>query len=322
MKYAHLYRDLLNQLKKRIPQNTELVKKIMNILPLEKDAVYRRLRQEVPFSFEEIAIIAKEFNISLDIMLGVITRTAFPFDYQSADNDHIVEMDYLPIDEYKQAIKEAASDSKGEISMVTNMIPFSFYKGFNFISKFYYFMWLYYTLPANHGLFYHEIRIPDRLIQICQELFTHSKNVNNSSIILNKSIFQDFINDVTYFNNIRLIRDEDIKNIKDELFQYLDFMEFVAVKGFVENPSNLVKIYISDTSIAASYSFIDLEFAARLVLFYSIFHNNMLSLNEKSLDRMRYQIRSKIRTSTLISITGEKQRTQYFEKQRKKIELL
>jgi len=322
MKYELLFRDLLIQLKNRIPQYSKLVVKLVEILPLEKYAVYRRLRQEVPFTFEEIVAIAKEFNISLDNMLGVDARTTLPFRFESAEKENPVEVDYSILEEYIQAIKEIASDPAGTIFSVTNILPQLFYTGFKYIYHFYYFKWRYYSIPPHQTKSYHEIDFPEQLIQIVEAIFVNAKKAKTSYYILDNQVFQDIVNDVIYFNNIRLIRDEDVQNIKEELFHFLDYMEIVATKGFVDNLSNKVFIYISDTSIDTSYSCIDSQSSLRFSLIWFFIFNSILTFDPKTLEMMKRRIQLIIRTSTLLSVTGEKQRTIYFETQRKIVEQL
>jgi hypothetical protein len=322
MKFELLYQEVLTQLRNRIPQNSKLVTKLIDILPLEKDAIYRRLRQEVPFTFEEIVIIAKEFNISLDSMLGVDTRPAFSFRFHSIASENAEEIDYLLLEEYRKAIKEIASASDGEISLVTNLMPHSFYIKFNFIYRFYYFKRKYYSVPYNQTKAYHEIVLPDRLNQIAKDIFVNLKNVKTLYYILDNRIFQNFVNDVIYFNSIRLIKDEDVRDIKDELFRFIDYMEIAATRGYADNPLNRIFIYISDTSIDTSYSYVDSKSSLRFALIWSFIFNSVLYFDEKTLDMMKYQIQSKIRTSTLLSVTGEKHRKLYFETQRKIVEEL
>jgi len=322
MKYEVLYQDLLVQLRNRIRQNSKLVTKLADILSLERMAVYRRLRQEVPFTFEEIVVIAKEFNISLDSMLGVDAKTTLPFRFQSRENENPVEVDYLMLEEYLHAIKDVASDPEGEISLVANLLPQLFYTGFKYIYHFYYFKWRYYTIPSNQTKSYHEIVLPDRLTKIVNDIFISSKKIKNCYLILDNRIFNNFVNDVSYFNSIRLIRDEDVVHIKEELFRFLDYMETIAINGYVDKPSSKVFIYTSETSIDTSYSCVDSKSSYRFALIWSFIFNSILSFDEDTLMRMKLRIRSIIRTSNLLSVTGEKQRTQYFDKQRKIVEQL
>lgn len=322
IKYESLHQDLLMQLKKKVPQHSKLVTQLIDILRLERMAVYRRLRREVPFSFEEIMIIADEFNISLDNMLGVDARTTLPFRFQPIEKGNLVEIDYSLLDEYLQALKDIASDPKGEISLVTNLLPQLLYTGFKFVYRFYYFKWLYYSIPANQIIPYHEIIFPDRLVQIAEDIFTYSKNIKTGYYILDNRIFQNFVDDVTFFNSIRLITDDDVLCIKDELFRFLDYMEDIAIKGFADNPANKIYIYTSDTNIDASYYYVDSQHSLRFVLIWSFIFNSVLTFDEETLEMMKHRIRSIIRTSTLLSVTGEKQRSEYFEKERKIVEQL
>jgi len=317
MKYEILYRDLLNQLKNQIPQKSKLVAKLADTLPLGKMAVYRRLRQEVPFTFEEIVTVVKEFNISLDNMLGIEARPLFPFRFQSIRNENPIEINYLILEKYLQAIKNVASDSTGKISLVSNLLPQLFYAGFKFIYHFYYFKWQYYSIPGNQVKSYHEITLPERLIQIIEDIFVNYKRVKACYFILDNQIFQNFVNDVIYFNCIRLIRDDDILRIKNELFRFLDYMESIASRGFVDKPSNKVLIYISETNIDTSYACIDSQSSSRFALIWSFIFNSILTFDDETLKMIMLRIRPIIRTSTLLSVTGKKQRMMFFETQRK-----
>jgi len=322
MKHEFFYQDLFIQLKNRIPQNSKLVEKLTNILSIEKMAVYRRLRQEVPFTLEEIAAIAREFNISLDNMLGVDVKTTLSFRLQSVNEDNSLTINYSLLEKYLQAIKSLTSDPNGEISLVTNLLPQPLYSGFNFIHQLYHFKWQYYSTPApaNQIKPYHEIQLPDRLIQNTKDIFTNMKKIKTSFYILDNQIFKNFVNDVIYFNSIRLIKDEDVLHIKNELFQFLDYIEAIATKGFVDNPSNKVYIYISDISIDASYCYVNSQTSFRFALVWLFIFNSILTYDEELLKMMKRWIRSKIRTSILLSVTGEKQRTLYFDTQRKIVE--
>ena len=320
MKYEMIYRNLLFQLRNRIFQHSKLVTLLVEILSLNREAIYRRLRQEVPFTFEEVVIIAKEFNISVDSLLRA--DVGIPFHLESNKGEAPEENDYLIFEKYLQIVKEVAADSKGEISFVTNLLPMALYNTVNFIYRFYYFKWQYYSIPDNQTKLYHETLLPDRLVQITENIFMHSKNVRTSNYILGAQIFQNFVNDVIYFNNIRLIRDEDILCIKDELLHFINYLEVVATKGFADNPSNRVYMYISETGIGTSFSYADTKSSLRFALLCPFNFNNILTFDEKILDIIGYHIRSRIRTSSLLSVTGEKLRTEYFESQRKVVEQL
>lgn len=322
MKYKILYQDLLEQIRNRIPQNAKLVAKLTDILFLEKEAVYRRLRQDVPFTFEEIVTIAQELKISLDTMVGVETKATLPFRLQSIEYGTPVEIDYPMLERYIHILEEVSLDPAGELSSVTNLLPQTLFAGFKHLYHFYYFKWRYYSVPTNQTKAYHEIVLPEQLVGIAEAIFIHSKNVRTTHFVLDNHIFQNFTNDVNYFNSIRLIKDEDVLHIKEDLLRFLDYLENMATKGFVDNALNRVFIYISDSSIDTSFSYINSQSAIRLCLIWSLIFNSVLTFDEKTLEMIKYGLRSVIKTSILISVTGEKQRMLYFETQRKMVEQL
>ena len=57
---------LIESMKEKIPEGANLANLLMDILYIGKEAVYRRLRGEVPFTFTEAAVISQKLGVSLD----------------------------------------------------------------------------------------------------------------------------------------------------------------------------------------------------------------------------------------------------------------
>ncbi|MCC8096197.1 MAG: hypothetical protein LIP05_13080, partial [Tannerellaceae bacterium] len=72
MKTDILYDNFLQTLKEKIPQKAVLANTLAQILSIEKEAVYRRLRREVLFTFSEVAIISHYLGISIDFIVGSV----------------------------------------------------------------------------------------------------------------------------------------------------------------------------------------------------------------------------------------------------------
>jgi len=54
----YIVKELINKMKERIPQGQNLANYLTDTLYMGKEAVYRRLRGEVAFTFDEIAVIS------------------------------------------------------------------------------------------------------------------------------------------------------------------------------------------------------------------------------------------------------------------------
>lgn len=75
MKKDLLYDTILNAIREKIPNRIILANTLAELLNIEKEAVYRRLRGEVAFSFVEIAAISSSLGISLDNIVGHVILT-------------------------------------------------------------------------------------------------------------------------------------------------------------------------------------------------------------------------------------------------------
>ena len=54
----YIVKELINEMKERIPPGHNLANYLTDTLYMGKEAVYRRLRGEVAFTFDEIAVIS------------------------------------------------------------------------------------------------------------------------------------------------------------------------------------------------------------------------------------------------------------------------
>jgi len=69
------YDNFIELLYKRHPKKQDLVQELMDLLYIEREAVYRRLRKDVVFTANELAKIAIDWNISLDDIICINTDT-------------------------------------------------------------------------------------------------------------------------------------------------------------------------------------------------------------------------------------------------------
>ena len=74
---------LIEAAKEKMPTGTNLANTLMDILYIGKEAIYRRLRGEVPFTLAEAAVISRKLGISLDKMIGVSFSNNAVFDLTS-----------------------------------------------------------------------------------------------------------------------------------------------------------------------------------------------------------------------------------------------
>lgn len=321
MKKDILYENLLSSIREKIPQKTALVNKLVDILCIEKEAVYRRLRGEVAFTFTEIVTIAHEFSISLDNLIGTITDRSRPFQLKLVDFVNPVEIDYEMLDEYVDILTQAHGDENSELIDCTNILPQQLYINNKYISKFYLFKWLYQCGQPGKPKRFQDIQVTDRFADIQLAHVTESKHIRNSYYIFDPLIFHYLINDINYFLSIHLITPEEVGILKEELHKFLNEMEVLATRGYFEETGNKVFFYISNVNFDTSYWCLQIK-NFHISMIKTFILSSVASLDEGTYDKLRKWLRALIRSSIMISVSGERQRIAFFEVQRELINTL
>ena len=123
------------------------------------------------------------------------------------------------------------------------------------------------------------------------------------------------MNDILYYSSIRLIDPEDVRKLKQELMHFLNYMETLASRGTYSETGNPIQIYVSNINFDASYSYLETK-KMRISMIRAFILNSVVSLDEKAYEIFHNWMQALLKSSTMISVSGEKQRILFFEKQR------
>lgn len=68
---SELNTGLIDAVREKLSPKENIANLLMDTLFIGKEAIYRRLRGEVPFILEEAALISRKLGVSLDKIVGV-----------------------------------------------------------------------------------------------------------------------------------------------------------------------------------------------------------------------------------------------------------
>lgn len=319
MKNDLLYENLVKTIKEKFPERGKLTNKLADLLMLEKEAVYRRLRGDVPFTLFEVAAIAGKFNISLDHIIGYSSGKSRPFQMKMVNFLNPSEDDYDMLEHFVDELRCLKDDPCSEVGDALNILPQSLVLNYRYIYRFYLFKWMYQygsAMPVK----YSQIAPPDRLQLINSEIITEVRQAANAYHIIDSMTFLYLVNDIKYFSSIYLITREEIDILKKELQVFIDDMETLAAKGAWEEGQN-VHFFVSSINFETSYSYVETQ-NSHLTMLKSFTLNDAISPDEAIFRRMKKWMQSLIRTSTLISRSGQRDRIAFFEEQRQIVDTL
>ncbi|MCL1933002.1 MAG: hypothetical protein FWF53_04200 [Candidatus Azobacteroides sp.] len=314
------YQEFMFVLQNKISHRATLVNTITNILAIDKDAVYRRLRGEVNFTFTEMAIIARSMGISLDTIAGIENDQSKPAKVNISRQVNPTEVDYEMFEGHNNLLKSIMDEPDTKIMEAGNILPHYLYQDYEYITRYYLFKWNQ-SSSYGHARPFHEIIIPKRLRTLQTDTCQYAKHIKSTVYVLDNMIFQRWMTNINYFARVRLIKAEDVSLIKNDLLTFLNDLEKLAVRGKYEDTGNSISLFISDTYCDTSYSCLGSK-NIHLTLFKAYVLNAVVSLDEDVFNETCHWIASMQRMSTLISVTGEKIRTAFFDTQRKLIQAM
>jgi len=310
----------MEMLYKKYPKKNQLTEALMDLLYLEREAVYRRLRNEVTFSANEIAKIAYTWNISLDEVIGISQK-------ESSLEVYLWDC-YKPspkvLDNMRNWVQELYNAKNlpelGYLE-VTNHLPRILACGFPYINRFNLLKWMYQYVDEETPPF-SKVVFEEEVAKVLADLYIASKNIANISFIFDHLLFNYLMSDIHFFSSIYLITDEEIELIKKDLYDLLNYLSEVAIKGCWPETGNKVKIYISNVNIETNYSYYYGHGNNEQLCCAHTIGKDIYTSNPTLVEDFKIWLQSKKRSSVQISETDAKSRIEFFMKQHQLIDSL
>ena len=310
--------NLITTIRDTVPEGTNLTNYLSDTLNIGRESVYRRLRGEINFTFEEIAILSRELNFSLDNLIGIKKGSNALF------NIHMLQkIDYFDIYvnkmlEYGKMFRESSAQMPTKARLSANTIPYFFHVNYEALSKLRIYKWLYQNQKIKPGDKYADFILPQKVLDAHHSFHKDIQTVRNIAIIMDNNVFWSVTKEIEYFLKRNLLSDDDLIVLKKELHRMVDAIEKMAINGICGNGVK-IEMYISAVDLEASYlhyEYGDNQFAQ--VRIYSI--SAIDSFDPGICEIQKKWMESQKRYSVLISESGEMQRFEYMNKQREYIE--
>jgi len=314
------YDYFLKMLSVKYPKKAQLVTELMDLLCIEQEAVYRRLRKDVIFHAFEIAKIASAWNISLDEIINVDSGKIFfqmqPLDYLNPSDQDVHFLQAFIDDLFR--IKDFPDTEYVEIC---NRVPRPLLASYSYLNQFYLFRWMHQYGNKEETVPFSQIIISEEKRRITSEYCMAMKQIPNTNFIFSHRLIDNLVWDVRYFHSIQLITDEEKECIRKELHAFLDYGVEVASKGCYPETKNKVDFCISQLMVDTNYGYIHTN-EANMCIVHAFDKCEIYTFNSEMLANFKTWMRLKKRASVQISVADEKSRIAFFARQRQVVESL
>ncbi|MBF0575982.1 hypothetical protein, partial [Dysgonomonas sp. GY617] len=208
-----------------------------------------------------------------------------------------------------------ATNSK--VILAGNHFPTIFSISFPNITKFHYYKWIHQTEDVPLNFYYSDFDIPQEILNLQKELKYNFQVISKQEIIIDKNTILSTLLDINYFYKRNLINESELRVIQEELYECIDLLEKMTLKG-VNQMGSEVLVYFSSLNIESNSSYFEYDGQTYTQLWsyfsdpISISNTQASLVHKKWLDSLK-------KYSTLITRSGEIQRAKFLNLQRELI---
>lgn len=320
MKNNFLYENFINAIEDRIPQKKRFAESLSDLLCIEKEAIYRRLRGEVPFTFSEITRIAIKLGISLDSIAEGSSPISRPLSMKLMNFFNLDEEDYAMMDGFANGLRSTVNDPNAEYGAISSIIPTSLSISYKNIYKFYLLKWLQQFEEGKDLRSFSKISPSERLLESNDFFVECLQRTANSVYIFDEQFIEYLVNDIQFFQAIRLVTHQEVALIKEDLQLFINDLERYAKTGKFDLGGK-VNVYLSKVHFEANYSYINAK-DYKLTMIRAFTLCDAYSFDEQVFENMKRWTRFLKQTSTLLFESDEIQHHAFFTKQQEIINQL
>lgn len=307
-------------LKQKTPEGINPVDMLINIIPMSKEAAYRRLRGQIDFTFEEIVKIARELDISLDNLINAGNdKHAYQVNVACIGNGGSFMDDYIKWGENAlNSLKKLRAKPNHYSLSINNNVPILYLYKYKMISKLRLYKWMYQRNPSVKTIKLSDFSVAPRALSI-EKMIWKELQQTRIFFIYCQELVKSLVDDINYFRNLNLLSKEECNQMIQEVFMLLEDMEHDAIIG--KNQEMLCTIHVSNIKFDNDFILWHSDNLSRIT--FRLFGVNHYSIDDpRIILEMENWVKMLLKTSTLISFSGEKKRMQFFQHQRNLLELL
>jgi len=297
----NFHSKIVNEIIKHSPEDRNPVNYLTRTFSMSKETAYRRLRNKIPFSIEEVVVIAQCFNLSIDELLELKTSNNFLLNKDLSNSQDPVDIYSGLLRDDIDFMEKLIVSKNMKIAATLNSIPFRFlpYKS---LFKLDYCHYLYSSGKIPFTTQYSDIEIPPAINDLHDTGAFCFSRLNNITCIVDSMLFSNVINKIRYYYRLKFLSADDLHILQSELFNLLEMYENLLRNGKNSAGSNYA-LYYSFFNIETNLVFFEYDGNCQLQ-FWIYPESPVLIKNNQQVNVIQKRwIDSKIRNSMLITKT-------------------
>ncbi len=312
-------RNLFNQIRERIPAEGSFVHEIAELLSISYDSAYRRIRGEKPLDMLELQKLASAYKLSLDALF-TLKGNKILFDYFTLEPDKLGMKEWLSM--ILADTKRIYESSDRKIIYAAKDPPVFHNFQIPELASFKIFFWQK-TLCQFPEFEDKQIRLDDadtEIINIGRQLLSVSNKIPTIEI-WNEDTFNITLRQIEYYMISGYFeKADDILNLCDKLEKWVNHMRKQAEYGFkylygepAEGIEGSFSMYENEVVLNDNTILVRRDDVTTVYLTFNTL-SLLISQSPFFCSNVENYFNKLIRKSTLVSVSGAKDRNRFFNK--------
>ncbi|PCJ65919.1 MAG: hypothetical protein COA58_07510 [Bacteroidetes bacterium] len=307
-------RKLKNRLLAVLPKNRNIALCLADILNLSKESIYRRLRGETSFTFEELVILRHKLGISVDELSGDADNISFSFRPLYGKPQEL----QVYLSEIIVRFKKLTHIENSNTYNVCEDLPFFRQFGYDALSSFKLFYWKHSILQDSDytqkkfGL----DTISPNILELTQTIHQLYSAVPSTEIWTEKTVFNT-LKQIEYYYDCGLFESDDsAKAVYLDLQKLLDNLISEASQGYKMTSSSVpggnFQLHLCELSLDNNSIFLETNEPKYLAMGFNSF-NSLHTSDTRLLAEYKHWLMAMISKSTAISGQAERIRHDFYK---------
>lgn len=316
-KVQDIQQRLLESIKQALPKGEKIAQVMMDSLNLSQDAVYRRLRGEVPLTIFETKILCEKYNISFDDF-GTYRKGQVTFTY-----DPLKRID-LNFEEYLTGLRDGLRQIKNlenpELFMSINDTPLFQLLNLPHLARFKFFFWskTYLKIPAYVDQKFKREKIDKGALTLGIEILNLYNSISTHEVYGLETL-RGTLRQIQYYFDAHLFEDPKYAlELIDNLLQLNKHLQKQAEIGHkfthgndAVTSENLFNMYFNETYISDNTYLIKWKDGKAVYFSHNIL-NYLLTTDPFYASESEFIMENFMNNSSPISIVNAKERNRFF----------
>lgn len=308
---------IFDAIKLQLPKDEKIAVVLMNTLFLSQDAVYRRLRGDVPLTIFETKTLCEAFNISFDEM-DSYKKGRVSFTYQPLDRIGLNFESWLI--GLRDGLKQIRNMENTSMIMSINDTPIFQLFNLPHLTRFKFFFWAktYLKIPAYENELFKREKIDKRVLSIGIE----AHNIYNSiptKEIYSAETLRGTLRQIQYYFDARLFEEPAYAlELIDNLIQLIhhlkaqtDIGRKFAFGNEAPSAGNELEVYFNETFISDNTYLIQSDSGSGVYLTHNVM-NYLFTTDPYYIRESEFILDKLVNNSNPISKVNVKERNRFF----------